>query len=60
MGRRQGLGTCHHLTETVTEFPGAAEEMATKPGVVGRLGMPAHPPTRELTCGTSEAFTTKR
>lgn len=43
----------------VTEFPGAAEEMATKPGVVGRLGMPAHPLKKELTCGTSEAFTTK-
>lgn len=47
----QGLGTRHHLTEMADELPGASEQMATKPGVVGQAGDPC-----PLTHGTSEAF----
>lgn len=38
------------------ELPGVAEQMATKPGVVSRPVILVHPPTKELTRGTSEAF----
>lgn len=47
----QGLGTRHHLTEMADELPGASEQTATKPGVVGQADDPC-----PLTHGTSEAF----
>lgn len=49
IGKKQGLGTRHHFIEMADELPGAAEQMATKPGVVGRPVIPVYPPMKELT-----------